>query len=632
MERNEQLRHLSEPHETCPLETGAMIDSLTQLESYYQSKYEYYLAMATSAKENKERVGLLLLDLDRDVSYPDNLVESKRTSHGSHQSHYHERIIQELPSAKPEIESSPPASSVVDKERENPMRVEQMKRWTLDLSKAMSVIESVSNSDLGKALHQNYLQHLLNAEFDIELSVELVELYLEAATRRGYLEPDEFDHNCYIAKQTNNSNSKAFGEQNHPEKGIISHETSLSGYTLTPLPEELQVQPSASKAKSKVKNKADDGVAPLENRSYSGRQMMKRLKCGDRLLRIKRSQPDFAEWSQERDPDGVAWQYKDGQFVPLKVSQVDTAPVKEEAQPKPSSTKSKTKQKQKTTNKTKKASVAKAPSLESRPYSGRQMMKRLKCGDRLLRIKRSQPDFSEWSQQRDPEGIAWKYQKGEFVPLEVSTLDAEPGQVKSPPKPSKSKTKTKSPTKQKQKTVKKKLQKAPAQATTLENQAYSGRQLMQRFRCGERLLRIKRSQPDFAEWSQERDPEGIAWQYQKGQFVPVEVSTLDSEPGEVESPPKPSTSKTKTKSKTNQKQKTVKQKTTKKTKGKATATTSSLEKRAYTVRQVMERFHCGDRLLRIKRSQPDFAEWSQKRDPDGIPWKYQKGQFVPQMV
>ena len=32
MERNEQLRHLSEPHETCPLETGAMIDSLTQLE------------------------------------------------------------------------------------------------------------------------------------------------------------------------------------------------------------------------------------------------------------------------------------------------------------------------------------------------------------------------------------------------------------------------------------------------------------------------------------------------------------------------------------------------------------------------------------------------------------------------
>ncbi len=224
--------------------------------------------------------------------------------------------------------------------------------------------------------------------------------------------------------------------QYHPEKGIISHETTLSGYTLTPLPKELQVQPSPSKAKSKVKKKADEGAAPLENRPYSGRQMMKRLKCGDRLLRIKRSQPDFTEWSQERDPDNVAWQYKDGQFVPLEVSKVDASEVKKETQQKPSSTKSKTKQKQKTTNKTKKASVAKAPSLESRPYSGRQMMKRLKCGERLLRIKRSQPDFSEWSQQRDPEGIAWQYKDGQFVPLEVSQVDTAPVQEEAQPKPS----------------------------------------------------------------------------------------------------------------------------------------------------------------------------------------------------
>ena len=81
--------------------------------------------------------------------------------------------------------------------------------------------------------------------------------------------------------------------QYHPEKGIISHETPLSGYTLTPLPEELQPQVAPSKAKSKVKKKADVPTAPFEDRPYSGRQMMKRLKCGDRLLRIKRSQPDF---------------------------------------------------------------------------------------------------------------------------------------------------------------------------------------------------------------------------------------------------------------------------------------------------------------------------------------------------
>ena len=216
------------------IEREATIDSLTHLESYYQSRYEHYLAMATEAKENRERVGLLLLDLGRDVSYPDNLVESKRTSHGSqrsydpvsslinrqqkleadsHQSLDNQRVNLELPQAKPEIESSPPA--VIDEEKEASSSVEQMKRWTLDLFKAMSVIESVSNSDSGKALHQNYLHHLINRELNIELNEELVELYLEEAIRRGYLEPDEFNNDCYIAKPNNNSSSEtAFVEQN----------------------------------------------------------------------------------------------------------------------------------------------------------------------------------------------------------------------------------------------------------------------------------------------------------------------------------------------------------------------------------------------------------------------------------
>ncbi len=102
--------------------------------------------------------------------------------------------------------------------------------------------------------------------------------------------------------------------QYHPEKGIISHETPLEGYLLTPLPEDKKLQLSVSKGKAK--KKASVQAAPLEDRPYSGREIMRRFQCGDRLLRIKRSQPDFSEWSQERDPDNVAWQYKGGQFVP----------------------------------------------------------------------------------------------------------------------------------------------------------------------------------------------------------------------------------------------------------------------------------------------------------------------------
>ncbi len=251
--------------------------------------------------------------------------------------------------------------------------------------------------------------------------------------------------------------------------------------------------------------------------------MMKRLKCGDRLLRIKRSQPDFTEWSQQRDPNNIAWQYKDGEFFPLEVTKPEPESSKKEPEPKPSSsktktkTKSKAKQSQKTTQKSKKEPVQ-AVKTEVQPLSGRQMMKRLKCGDRLLRIKRSQPDFTEWSQQRDPDNVAWQYQDGQFVPLEVSTLDSESEKVESTPKPSKSKTKTKS--KQKKKAVKSRKKSASTQATPLENKAYSGRALMKRLKCGDRLLRIRRSQADFQEWSKGRDPDGIAWQYQDGQFVP----------------------------------------------------------------------------------------------------------------
>ena len=198
-------------------EREATTDSLTQLESYYQSKYEYYLAMATEASENRERVGLLLLDLGRDVSDYENNSNASGSSEGrhdngstSHQSLDNQRVNLKLPQAKPDMIRESPASSVVDEERSVPNSVEQMRRWTLDLAKAMSVIESVSNSDSGKTLHQNYLHYLLNAEFEQELSVELVELYLEEATRRGYLEPDEFSNNCYRGKPK----SKTFGEQN----------------------------------------------------------------------------------------------------------------------------------------------------------------------------------------------------------------------------------------------------------------------------------------------------------------------------------------------------------------------------------------------------------------------------------
>ena len=200
--------------------------------------------------------------------------------------------------------------------------------------------------------------------------------------------------------------------QYHQDKGMISHDTPLTGYSLADLPEELKSKSQASASKAKLKtegNKQKIGIAQelikIENQSYSGRQLMKRLKCGDRLLRIKRSQPDFPEWSQQRDPEGIAWKYEQNQFLPVEDKLVDSASDKEKLS---SSSPAKVAAKQQKTR----AKVK----LENQSYSGRQLMKRLKCGDRLLRIKRSQPDFAEWSQQRDPEAVAWEYQDNKFIP------------------------------------------------------------------------------------------------------------------------------------------------------------------------------------------------------------------------
>lgn len=109
--------------------------------------------------------------------------------------------------------------------------------------------------------------------------------------------------------------------QYHHDKGLYSNNTPLEGYSLIPLPEDLQISPP-NKAKPKAIAKSAQKTtlsdfAPVEDRAYSNRQLMKRFKCGDRLLKIKRSQPDFAAWSQERDPEGVVWKYQDGHFLPL---------------------------------------------------------------------------------------------------------------------------------------------------------------------------------------------------------------------------------------------------------------------------------------------------------------------------
>jgi hypothetical protein len=54
----------------------------------------------------------------------------------------------------------------------------------------------------------------------------------------------------------------------------------------------------------------------VEN-SLSGRKLAQRLGVSYSTIARRREQASFGEWSKSLDPDGIAWVYSDGRFMPL---------------------------------------------------------------------------------------------------------------------------------------------------------------------------------------------------------------------------------------------------------------------------------------------------------------------------
>ncbi|ELR99080.1 hypothetical protein GLO73106DRAFT_00029260, partial [Gloeocapsa sp. PCC 73106] len=53
------------------------------------------------------------------------------------------------------------------------------------------------------------------------------------------------------------------------------------------------------------------------------------------------------------------------------------------------------------------------------PLTQVELAKRLNTNSSAIRKKRSAPDFPSWSQNRDPDGIAWKYSSKDNSPKNV---------------------------------------------------------------------------------------------------------------------------------------------------------------------------------------------------------------------
>ncbi|MGL5803879.1 MAG: hypothetical protein ACRC11_00290, partial [Xenococcaceae cyanobacterium] len=83
--------------------------------------------------------------------------------------------------------------------------------------------------------------------------------------------------------------------------------------------------------------------------------------------------------------------------VPVPIPEINVAPQEEEL---------------KTETKEQKTETAKSTAAKSKTYEPliqSDLAKRLEINPSTIGRKKSDPDFPQWSQSRDPEGVAWQY-------------------------------------------------------------------------------------------------------------------------------------------------------------------------------------------------------------------------------
>ncbi|HBL61838.1 MAG TPA: hypothetical protein DDZ80_26520 [Cyanobacteria bacterium UBA8803] len=91
--------------------------------------------------------------------------------------------------------------------------------------------------------------------------------------------------------------------QYHDQQGLQSRGVPLVGYSLETLPTGAIAPPPPPPA-----------AVVIPTQSYSLRQMCKRFKCSDRLLRKMRESKEFTQWSKSRDPQGLTWEYRQEKY------------------------------------------------------------------------------------------------------------------------------------------------------------------------------------------------------------------------------------------------------------------------------------------------------------------------------
>jgi hypothetical protein len=108
----------------------------------------------------------------------------------------------------------------------------------------------------------------------------------------------------------------------HPQSSVTPEQRELSSHespsiASTTLVNNLYRESPTQMEKVKTNGSLDQ---PPRNLALIQSDLAKRLEINASTLGRRKSEPDFAEWSQNKDPEGIAWQYipKTKMFIPLK--------------------------------------------------------------------------------------------------------------------------------------------------------------------------------------------------------------------------------------------------------------------------------------------------------------------------
>ncbi len=228
-------------------------ESLQKLEHHYKNQYENYIAKAISAKENLERLEVLLKDLcsqlppcpQEQASFLEFEPEPESINGNREQLE-----LDWMGALVEDTESSTEPDQSDDKTETQEISHREFVKLS---SQVMPILESIFAQDVGKKLHLSYLHKAVNQESLLGLSQDTVGLFLEEAIALGYCERDSYDKQCYYSVSEPKTLLKEALRNNSPESKKTNEEVKEKQQLLqeesVPLTKALHNLPPSPKVK-----------------------------------------------------------------------------------------------------------------------------------------------------------------------------------------------------------------------------------------------------------------------------------------------------------------------------------------------------------------------------------------------